>query len=125
VTIWESKNGKILVEIGGKLEVKYYLTVPCSIATYPQSPLKLIQNQSFTYQHHEFLPCNGRRGHECISFLCGHIWVNRNSNVAVLLEFITCSEFLAPYGKLGKRKIYLVTTCDLIIILDNHENALF
>lgn len=132
VTIWDCRNGKILVEIGGKLEVRDYLTRPCSIAAYPQSPLKLILNQSFTYQHHEFLPCNGR-GHEyyrlaighrdgciivCLSLLCGHIWVNRNSNVAVLPEFATCSDFLVPYGKLGERKLYLVTTCDLIIILD-------
>lgn len=132
VTIWDCRNGKILIEIGGRLEVRDYLTRPCSIAAYPQSPLKLILNRSFTYQHHEFLPYNGK-GHEyyrlalgyrggsiiaSLSLLCGHIWVIRNSDVTVLPEFATSSNFLVPYGKCGERRVYLVTTCRLIIILE-------
>ncbi|WVZ54878.1 hypothetical protein U9M48_005621 [Paspalum notatum var. saurae] len=133
VTIWDCRNGKLLVEIGDKLEVRSYLTRPCSIAAYPQSPLKVILNRSFTYQHHEFLPDDGGDGHEyyrlalgykdgciiaCLSLLCGHIWVNRNSEVVDLPKHATSSDFAVPFGKLGNRKVYLVTTSYLVIILD-------
>ncbi|KAJ1273773.1 hypothetical protein BS78_05G009900 [Paspalum vaginatum] len=133
VTIWDCRNGKLLVEIGDKLEVRSYLTRPCSIAAYPQSPLRVILNRSFTYQHHEFLPDDGGDGHEyyrlalgykdgciiaCLSLLCGHIWVNRNSEVVDLPKHATSSDFAVPFGKLGNRKVYLVTTSYLVIILD-------
>lgn len=133
LSMWDSRNGRVLVEIYGKLAVHSPLLPPADISVYPQTPLKVWLDRSFTYNLHEFLPEDGGNGREYYRLALGYkckcmiayllhlvdgIWVGRASDTISFPGPDEQAELVIPLGVHAFGKLFLLTNFSIIIVLD-------
>uniref|UniRef100_A0A0E0G552 F-box protein AT5G49610-like beta-propeller domain-containing protein n=1 Tax=Oryza nivara TaxID=4536 RepID=A0A0E0G552_ORYNI len=133
LSMWDSRNGRVLVEIYGKLAVHSPLLPPADISVYPQTPLKVWLDRSFTYNLHEFLPEDGGNGREYYRLALGYkckcmiaylfhlvdgIWVGRASDTISFPGPDEQAEPVIPLGVHAFGKLFLLTNFSIIIVLD-------